>query len=314
MSGSIRNYLQVDELHRLYYEVHGNALGATILFVHGGPGIGCSEKDLQFFNLNEVNVILFDQRGCGNSTPHRELRQNTTNDLLEDILQLLRHLNRNRVFLFGGSWGSALSLLFGLKYPDKVQGMILRGVFTGAKVEREYLEKGGTINAFPKAWQRFVSKVPIKYHKAPSVYYFKKILEGTDTERDTFAYELAWYAASVSSFGKPEHELALVLRESDYVTRGLILSHYSIHDFFVPDRYILDNVEQLTDMPIHIIHGVNDHITLPRYAQALSEKLNEGKLFLVDGGHSPYDKEVKAQLIRSVNQITAIPDVKRRED
>ena len=296
-------YLAVDALHRIYYEVHGNETGEPILFVHGGPGIGTSPNDLQFFDLTKVCVILFDQRGCGRSTPRRELKDNTSAGLVADMRQLLLHLGLSRVFLFGGSWGSTLSLLFAIQYPELVKGMILRGVFTATKAEREYFERGGPRVAHPQAWERYLAPVPEAQRSEASDYYYQKILFGEPAEREVLAHAMCAYGIAVGGEEKTEVEINAMLATRDYLTRAIILSHYSWHDFFIPDCFIENHLEALAAIPVHIIHGRHDHITRPQYAERLAAGLKRGTLYLVDAGHLAHEAALKSQLIHSVNEM-----------
>ena len=176
--------IQVDETHNLSYGLYGNPKGQTILFLHGGPGLGVKLSDLEFFDLKKHNVILIDQRGSGKSTPKGELKSNTTAKIIEDLEKIVKETKSKNIFLFGGSWGSTLSLLFAIKNPHKVKGMILRGLFTATKEERKHFEDGGTAFKFPDEWSRFKSFVPDKFADSPSTYYFKTILTGSKEEQD----------------------------------------------------------------------------------------------------------------------------------
>ena len=137
-----RGHLPVDARHEIYFEVHGNGQAKTVLFLHGGPGLGTSHRDLSFFDLNQTQVILLDQRGCGQSRPNGDLQNNTPTDLVEDINRLLDYLGLEKVVLFGGSWGSTLALLFAIAHPQREEGMVLRGVFLASREERHFFERG----------------------------------------------------------------------------------------------------------------------------------------------------------------------------
>lgn len=290
-------YLQVDDLHQIYYHRYGNLSGTTILFVHGGPGLGTNQKDLDFFDLEKVNVILFDQRACGKSTPKAELQFNDTQAIIEDMAQLLDYLEVDKVVLFGGSWGSTLSLLFGILHPNRVKGMLLRGVFTAAKKERMFFEEGGTQLFYPKAWQRLIAQIPDEFKHQKSQYYFKQIL-GADKELSKkLSYELLFYGMSVSRLKNyAPQQIEKILKESDYETKALLLAHYSYHDFFLPDNYILNHLDELSEIPIHIVQGQYDMITTPQTAVELKEKLSIVSLCLVEAGHATIEKKIFEQI------------------
>jgi len=299
----INQYLRVDEIHEICYQIHGNPNGEKVMFLHGGPGSKTSKSDLDFFNLEKVHLIMFDQRACGNSIPKGELNNNTTQNLIEDINKLLLHLNFDRVILFGGSWGSTLSLLFGIKYPDKVNGMILRGLFTATKEERKHFEQGGTKEKFPQIWNRFESMVPVENRLNVSNYYFDKILNGERVIQEKLAYELSYYGYYLSSEENDKNEIERKLMKSDHLTGAKILSHYSLNNFFIPDRFIEKNIQNLSEIPIKIIHGLNDYITLPEVAINMSKRLSNIELTLVEGGHSRRDKNIKSELVKAMEKM-----------
>jgi len=144
-----RHQFQVSELHELYLDEAGNPDGIPLLFVHGGPGGACDGSSRRFYDPDVYRIVTFDQRGCGRSTPHGELQENTTEHLIEDIEAIRRHLAVDQWVLFGGSWGSTLSLLYAQRYPDRVQGMILRGIFLCRQSDFNWLYKEGANRVFP---------------------------------------------------------------------------------------------------------------------------------------------------------------------
>jgi len=153
--------IKVDDLHTIYVEECGVPEGIPILFLHGGPGAGCEEYHRRFYDPTKYRIILFDQRGCGRSTPHICLEKNTTQDLIEDIEKIRAHLGVQRWMLFGGSWGATLALLYAQKHPDQVMALILRGTFMGRKKELDWLFKeGGVAKFFPEYWQKFLDPLP----------------------------------------------------------------------------------------------------------------------------------------------------------
>jgi len=297
------NTISVDDVHTLNYEVHGNPKGKTILFVHGGPGLGVKKTDLNFFDLSKQNVILFDQRGCGKSIPKGGLNSNTTEHLVNDMDKILKHLNKNEVFLFGGSWGSTLSLLYAMKYPNKVKGLILRGVFTATKREREHFELGGTKINFREEWNRFISFVPDKYLDNPSQYYFNQVLTGDLETKTKYSFELIRYGYSVAGKNKQADTIDAEIKKLDYLSQAKILSHYSINDFFLPDNYIEDSMIKIRQIPIKLLHGIHDQITLFSPAQNFLNMYENIELISVDTGHSPNDELMKKELVKTVKEF-----------
>src|SRR6185437_10093907 len=156
--------LQVSPLHTLYYEQGGNPHGKPVVFLHGGPGAGCNGKCRRFFDPKVYRIVLFDQRGCGRSTPHAELRENTTWDLVGDIERLREHLGIGRWQVFGGSWGSTLALAYAEAHPDRVTELVLRGIFILREWELKWFYQKGCDALFPDAWEHYLAAIPEDEH------------------------------------------------------------------------------------------------------------------------------------------------------
>ena len=304
MQISQSGFLEVDTIHSIYYEHRGNIDGPCFLFLHGGPGIGTSEQDYDFFDLEKVNVVLMDQRGAGRSKPKACLEENTTQHLLKDIERLLDHLEQESVYLFGGSWGSVLAFYLAIERPHLVKGMILRGLFTASKRERSYFERGGTALFYPKVWARFLTQVPQLNQENPSEYYFQGILKEDQAVASHLAYELALYGLSIARRDMTVEHAENLIQQSDYLTRGRILAHYSTHDFFLPDNYIFDHLPKIGPIPVYLIQGRFDFITPPYIAIELAAKLKNSTLHLVDGGHSPREETMFAPLSAAIQELS----------
>jgi proline iminopeptidase len=150
----------VSDIHTIYYEQSGNPSGKPCVFVHGGPGGGCDGFERQFFNPETYRIILFDQRGCGKSTPHADLRENTTWHLVSDIEAIREHLGIAKWLVFGGSWGSTLSLTYAIKHPEAVTELVLRGIFLLRKKEIDWFYQSGASYIYPDAWETYLSVIP----------------------------------------------------------------------------------------------------------------------------------------------------------
>lgn len=297
-------YLSTTDGYQLYYEQHGNLSGPTVLFLHGGPGLGTSPKDLCYFDTELVNVILLDQRGCGKSQVTDDLMHNTSQMLVNDISVLLDHLQIDQVILFGGSWGSTLSLLFGIAHPERVAGMILRGLFTASKKERQFFEEGGTQLFFPRAWKRYRAQVSASHTGDISAYYFEQILYGQPPVQKHLAYEMMYYGLSVSR-KKPYRptEVEMRLAHRDFLASARLLAHYSIHQFFLTDEYILRHLATLQDIPIYLVQGRYDMITTPQLAIELADRFQNIQLRLIDAGHSPHEPPLRLALQEAVKDF-----------
>ncbi|CAN6341410.1 unnamed protein product, partial [Urochloa humidicola] len=174
-------FLKVSDIHTLYYEQSGNPHGHPVAFLHGGPGAGTSPENRRFFDPEFYRIILFDQRGSGRSTPHACLEQNTTWDLVDDMEKLRKHLDIPEWQLLGGSWGSTLALAYSQKHPDKVTGMVLRGVFMLRKKELDWFYEGGAAAIFPDAWEPFRDFIPEEERNCFVAAYSKRLTSSDPT-------------------------------------------------------------------------------------------------------------------------------------
>ncbi|MCI5058258.1 MAG: alpha/beta hydrolase [Flavobacteriales bacterium] len=303
MKNLAEGYLETNDGHNVYYKHVGNAAGPTLFFVHGGPGLGTSSFDEDFFDLDKVNVIRFDQRGSGKSTPTAQLEGNTTQNLVKDMLGIMDLCKVDKTILFGGSWGSTLSLMFAITYPERVQAMILRGIFTGSKSERAHFEKGGTQLFYPSAWKRVT--LPLDASESIAQYYFDRILNGDADTCKNAAYDLCYYSAAVSRL-KPmtDAEIEGLLASYDFETHAKIQCHFASNDFFLTPGYIMENLPRIHHIPMRIVQGRYDMITPPKMAMELSEKLNV-KLDMVECGHSSRESPLREALIENTKDFLA---------
>lgn len=300
-------FLKTVDGHQLYYEHHGNIEGPTVLFLHGGPGLGTSPRDLNYFDLNLVNVLLLDQRGAGKSKPAGSLADNNTQKLVGDIKMLLKQLGIQRVLLFGGSWGSTLALLFAIEHPEQVLGMVLRGLFTASRQERQFFEEGQNAKFYPKAVARYRKQLPTSYAGSGSAYYFQQILEGNLEVQEQMAFELMRYGVSVSRIiPYQQSEIETMLAGGNFLTHARILAHFSIHDFFIPDEFIINHLHVIEHIPIYIVQGRYDMITTPQLAIELAERYKNIQLRLVEGGHSPHEEPIKSALKEEITKLYSI--------
>ncbi len=300
-------YLKVTNGHELYYEACGNPKGIPVLFVHGGPGGGFSDHDKVYFNPKKYNIIFFDQRGAGRSKPFASLKNNKTQDLVEDINRLLDFLELKKVFLFGGSWGSTLSLVYGIQNPKRLSGMMLRGIFLSTQKECDfYLKGGGAKTFFPEAWERFCRIVPKRFHNDPARYYLKQMQSKNEKVSDRYAYEYAYYELSMYKLFMSDKDIRAFLKVFDYRAMGTIECYYVNHRCFLEDDYILKNVSKISHLPISIVHGRYDVLVPPRCAYELHKKLKKSKLQMVTAGHASSEPEIFKVLISEMKRFEKI--------
>ena len=294
------SFLDVGDGHKLYVQDWGkkNAKN-TIIYLHGGPGGSVYNKNRQFFNPHKQRVIFFDQRGSGQSKPYGELKNNTTADLVEDITKIADKFGLDKFIITGGSWGSYLALCYGIKYPKRVEAMVLRGIFTGTKEEIAWIDQGRFKTFFPDVWQTYLDQTPLEHRGDPSQYHFKQALgKGPKAKKSAYAYESLEFALiNLDDRFMPEDF-------KTYKTEGIKIEiHYLVNHCFKPDRYILDNATKLT-MPIWLVQGRYDMVCPPKAAYELHQRLPKGKLAWGVAGHAGGERPIYDLVRNLIVQMT----------
>ncbi len=297
-----KRFLKVDKEHEIYYELSGNPEGKPVLFVHGGPGGGFLEDDKRYFNPKFFNIIHFDQRGAGRSKPFASIKNNTTFDLVEDIKKLIDLLKIKKVILFGGSWGSTLSLVYAIKHPETVSCMVLRGIFFGSEAENHFFVYDAQ-SIFPEAWDKMINIVPKSYHKKIPEYYYKMMRSKDKKIRKKFALAWAIYESSISKLKYSESKVKLEMKKFKFEAFSIIELHYLINYCFLPKNYILKNTYKIKDIPVSIVHGRYDHVARPINAYQLHKKLPKSKLYFTLAGHSASEKETEMRLVKEMDKL-----------
>lgn len=297
-----KGYLKVSALHEIYYEVCGADDGKPYLFVHGGPGAGFSEQDKRFFDFRKHKVVFFDQRGSAKSKPFGCIEENTTQDLVDDINTLLSHLKITKVHVFGGSWGTALSLVFAIQNPEKVNSLLLRGVFLGDKRSIDHYLNGGVENEFPKEWARFKTNVPSDSNLTIPAYYLDQMQNGTPENKLFFCYEWVFYEISIFKKGITEHEIDSIIKQFPFESLAIMEAHYLSNNCFIEDHFILNNSNVLDDITTTIIHGKYDAICPVQFAELLHHKLKRSTLYIENCGHSDTEPGIEQTIIEVLNQ------------
>ncbi len=294
-------YIDVTDGHSLYYELYGNPKGIPVLFLHGGPGAGFSDTDKQFFDANRYNVLFFDQRGASRSKPFGSIKHNTTQHLLQDIDYILDELNFDKVYVFGGSWGSSLALVYAIHNPKRVLGLIIRGIWLANKYGLDHYMNGGINEFFPDVWQRFKSLVP--EGENPVSYYLNKMLSDNQEESNKYAYEWAYYELSFYTINKIE-DPAELLKGFSYKSLAILEAHYIHNKCFIPEDHIMENIDKIAHIKTAIVQGRYDFICPPAQAFRLYSGLKNATLHLTNAGHSSSDTDTKSTLIRELERIT----------
>lgn len=298
------DFLQVSTTHKIYYEVCGSPIEETILFIHGGPGAGFSDRDKRFFNFDKQRVIFFDQRGASKSIPFGCIEENTTQDLVNDISKLLDYLGIDKVLLFGGSWGTTLGLVYTIQNPNRVKGLLLRGIFLANKASINHYLNGGVEKEFPETWNRFSKNVPKENELSIADYYLEKIINGTPEEKHFFSYEWAFYEISIYKKGITKEQIKAVLEQIPYESLAIMEAHYLRNNCFFEENYIFKNLKQIEQIPVKIVHGKEDAICPVEFAIELDSILKNSELFIVEGGHSDSEPEIENKLIEIINKNT----------
>lgn len=294
--------LAVDERHTLYVEEVGIPDGIPALFIHGGPGAGCESYHRRFFDPDRYRVVLFDQRGSGRSTPHADLENNTTWDLVEDMEKIREKLGIDKWLLFGGSWGSTLALAYAEKYPQRVSAMVLRGIFLCRPHEIKWFYQEGCSRLFPDYWEDFIAPIP-KSQRGNMLEAYHKVLTGSDELRRLAAAK-AWSIwegrtatmntneGVVSHFGSPHVALSMARIEC----------HYFMNNAFLEPNQLLENADVLEGIPGVIVHGRYDVICPVENAWQLHKAWKGSELSIQpNSGHSAGEIETRAALVRATD-------------
>ena len=297
--------LEVGDGHSLYWEQSGNPEGKPAVFLHGGPGAGCSPDHRRLFDPERYSVLLFDQRGCGRSTPHASLEANTTWHLVADIERLREAAGIERWLVFGGSWGSTLALAYAQAHPDRVTGLTLRGVFTFLPYEVDWLYKdGGASQVFPDKWEAFLAAIPEK-ERGDLVEAYARRLDDPDAAVRLAAAQAwsRWEAEVVTLLPNPEL-VAQSVEDRHAVAIARIENHYMRHLGWLEDRQLLRDVERIRSIPGIIVQGRYDICTPPRAAWDLHRAWPEADLRIVpDAGHSFAEPGILDGLVRATDEL-----------
>jgi proline iminopeptidase len=297
--------LKVSELHELYLEECGTPGGKPAVLLHGGPGGGIAAFMRRFHDPKAYRMILFDQRGCGQSTPHAELAQNTTWDLVEDIEKLRRHLGIERWQVFGGSWGSSLALAYAETHPSRVTELILRGVFLLRRAELEWFYQEGANWLFPDAWEEYLAPIPVTERGNMISAYYQRLTGSDRTAQLACAKAWSqWEARTISllpdpvrvvQFGEDRFALAFARIECHYFKHG---------GFLASDGQLLTQAAELKGIPGAIVHGRYDLATPLANAWELHKIWRDAEFVIVpDAGHTAVEPGIARALISATGKF-----------
>nr|WP_225937764.1 prolyl aminopeptidase [Myxococcus sp. RHSTA-1-4] len=298
-------HLRVSALHEVYFEECGNPRGKPVVFIHGGPGGATDPRQRRFFDPDAYRIVLFDQRGCGKSTPHASLEENTTWDLVADMERLREHLGIERWQLFGGSWGSTLALAYAQTHPERVTELVLRGIFLLRKQEIDWFYQRGASALFPDAWEHYLAPIPPEERGDLLAAYARRLL-GNDrkTQLEAARAWSVWEGRTSCLYPNAE----LVARNSMdtfAIAFARIECHYFVNRGFLrSDTQLLDDVHRIRHLPCVIVQGRYDVVCPPESAWALHKAWPEADFIIVpDAGHSANEPGNTAALVEATDRF-----------
>lgn len=301
--------LEVDSVHSLYYEECGDPQGKPVVYLHGGPGGGVSPDFRRYFDPFAYRMVLFDQRGCGKSTPHASLDDNTTWHLISDIEALREHLGIERWQVFGGSWGSTLALAYAQAHPERVTELVLRGLFTLRRSELLWFYQHGASEMFPDAWEHFLEPIPVAERGDMMAAYYHR-LTGDDHEvRQQCARAWSTWEGTTVSLLPNEKRQAKFSGDDFALSFARIECHYFINGgFFERDDQLLHNVDKIRHIPSVMVQGRYDMCTPMRTAWDLHKAWPEADFRLVsDAGHAGSEPGIVHELITATDNYRSSP-------
>ena len=288
--------LDVGDGHSLYIEVSGNKNGIPVLFLHGGPGAGSSEIFRRYFNPKKYKIIIFDQRGCGKSTPFGACDNNTSDKLVDDIKLILLHLNIKEVVIYGGSWGSTLALLFSEKYPQSVKALVLRGIFLCRKSDIKWFYQKGADSIFPDYWRDFVKDIPTSEMGDILTAFYNRIHSKDLQISNQFCKQWSIWEGNCSSL-KPNKEV-VDLFDKCAISLAKIETHFFKNNCFIEENQIIKNIETIKNIKCFIVHGRYDVVCPFNQAFDLHNHYDNSELNIIDdAGHSLLEPGITQKIL-----------------
>ena len=297
--------LKVSVLHELYFEESGNPKGKPVVFVHGGPGGGTEAKHRRYFDPRKYRIILFDQRGCGKSTPHASIVDNTTWDLVDDMEILRKEMKVEKWQVFGGSWGSTLAIAYAETFPERVSELVLRGIFLLRQKEIDWFYQSGASAIFPDAWEPYLNAIPEKErHDMVSAYYKRLTSSDKNIQLQAAKAWSIWEGSTSQLF--PEADFISHYGDSEFaIAFARVECHYFINKGFMKtDGQLLNDVGKIRHIPGVIVQGRYDVVCPLDSAWALHRAWPEAELIIVpDAGHSAFESGISKALIAATDKF-----------
>lgn len=299
-----RTRVKVSDLHELYVEQSGNPDGTPVIFFHGGPGGGTDPVHRRYFDPARYRIVLFDQRGAGRSQPHACLEENTTWDLVADAERIRERIGVERWHVFGGSWGSTLSLAYAATHPERALSLTLRGIFLLRRLELHWFYQEGASFVFPDAWERYLEPIPEEERGDLLRAYHARLT--SDDEETRLAAARAWsvWEASTSRLLVDENLVQRCSADTFALALARIESHYFVNaGFFDKDGWLLDQVDRFRHVPATLVQGRYDMVCPTRSAFDLAKVWPEAKLVIVpDAGHASSEPGIVDALVSATDE------------
>ena len=300
-------FLQVSEIHELYFEECGNPDGKPVVFLHGGPGAGSNAAVRRFFDPSRYRIVVFDQRGSGRSRPHASLEENTTWHLVADIEQLRRHLGVKHWQVFGGSWGSTLALAYAQTHPEAVTELVLRGIFMLRPQELQWFYQEGASRLFPDYWQDYIAPVPADERDDFIAAHYRRLTG--DDQAAMLASAHAWSVWEGVTSNLLVSETAVGRFQSDEFALALarIEAHYFVnHGFLDSPNQLLENIYLIRSIPAVIVQGRYDVVCPAQTAWELHKAWPEADFRMVpDSGHSAFEPGIVHELVEATDRFAS---------
>ncbi|GAB2884480.1 prolyl aminopeptidase [Paralcaligenes ginsengisoli] len=301
-----QGFLDTEDGHRIYWELCGNPAGKPAIFLHGGPGSGCSAAHRRLFNPERYKVLLFDQRGCGRSTPHASLENNTTWHLVADIERLrIEILAAEKSLVFGGSWGSTLALAYAQTHPSHVSELVVRGIFAMRQTELHWFYQEGASWLFPDLWEQYLAPIPPK-ERGDLIAAYRKRLTSPDRSIQLEAAHAwsQWESQTITLLPSPQHQQSHAGDDSA-LAFARIENHYFVHKGWLEEGQLLNNAHVLQHIPGIIIQGRYDACTPAKTAWELHKAWPQAEFHLVpDAGHAFDEPGILAKLLAATDRYS----------
>lgn len=296
--------IKVSELHTLWVEECGNPDGIPVVFLHGGPGAACESFQRRFFDPDLYRIILFDQRGCGRSTPHAELRENTTQCLIDDIETVRNHLDIKAWLVFGGSWGSTLGIAYAQAHSSKVTGLVLRGVFLCRSRDIQWFYQDGASYIYPDLWQDYISVIPEDERDDLVAAFYKRLTSDDQATQMSAARAWSVWEGSTSNLTTKESVLEHFSEPHVALSLARIECHYFNNKSFLRSNQLLNDANKLKNIPGVIVHGRYDVVCPIEQAYSLHQVWPAAELIIAPhSGHSATEAEIVDALVQATQQF-----------